>query len=531
MSISIKRYVDVTSGVGGAAVVARRSLGMRLFTPNAAIPAGSVVSVTQLSDVQALFGQSSNEFKAASNYFGFISKTINQPQQMSFVRVTADATVQAAVYGAPIANPATLNLPAGAMKAVFGSVEINIAFPVVGSTLAVQAAALQTALRALPAQSGFQPFLNCVVTPNTNYSSLVVTLSVAEEEVAGGSTFYFTAETGGTAATDAATALGLDRSVATSQVAVPTADPAIDEGVVYSSQISDSTDEDDNYATFAVVPPAGQFVSQLTVAQAIAIAAWNHAQNNKFIFLLGVTPANYADIHAQGAGYSGFALTLVLPTTPANDLDVFPELAPGAVLGASDYTNPAASQNFMFYQFASYTPTVTTDADADKYDAARVNYIGRTQSAGQKVAFYQRGSLQGLASAAVDMTTYSGEIWLKDAIVSTCLNGLLAVPSLSANRDGRATVLAWIQGPIDEALENGVISVGKTLTNIQQSYITQITGNSSAWRQIEEKGYWIDASVKSDVDSSGATEYYIEYLLVYGKNDQIRKIVGRDIMI
>lgn len=535
MSISITRYVDIVSAVGGADTVSNRVFGLRLFTTNQAIPAGAVTTVTELSDVQTLFGASSNEYKAASNYFGFVSKTVNSPKQMSFIRVSADGSFSAAVYGAVIASPAALNMPTGVMKAVFGAIEIPIAIALTGGTLAVQATNLQTVLRALAGAGDggtFTPFQNCTVLPNVN-GSLVVTLAAATIDTEGMGSFYFTNDTADgsayDASTDAAIALGLDQTLAVEQDA---ADTVTDAATVYSSQISDSVNEDDNFGSFGVVPAAGSYLTSLTTAQITNIAAWNHAQNNKFMYLQGVTAATYAAVQAAVSGYSGTALTLVLATAPATTLDIFPEYGPGAILGAIDFDNPAASQNFMFYQFASYTPTVTSDADANTYDAVRVNYNGRTQQAGQKVVFYQRGMLQGLAaSAAVDMTTYCGEMWLKDANLTSCLNVLLTLPGLPANQEGRATVLSALQTNVDDAITNGVISVGKTLTTAQQLYINQITGSSTAWRQVQSKGYWLDAAVESSVDTSGATVYSIAYTLIYSKNDQVRSITGRDIMI
>jgi hypothetical protein len=183
------------------------------------------------------------------------------------------------------------------------------------------------------------------------------------------------------------------------------------------------------------------------------------------------------------------------------------------------------------FQSADLDATVSDTTESDAYDALRVNYYGATQKAGNLIEFYQRGVLCGLTSDPVDMNTYANEMWLKDSIGASIMNLLLSLGKISANRQGRGTVLAGIQVAIDQALFNGVISIGKPLTNTQKAYISSVTGSSTAWHQVQNGGYWVDVVISSYVTNSGATEWKATYTLVYSKDDAIRKVIGSDILI
>lgn len=530
MSISITRYVDIVSGVGGASAVALRDYNLRVYTDNAALPGNVVASFTDPTDVGNYFGNASAEYKVATNYLGFVSKAISSPRSISFVRRRDAAGSPASVYGSLSSSLAEINSTMttdNALTATFGGT-VQVSIVGMTGTMATKnavAALLQTQLRAAAPvtyeSTSYEPFENAVVTYDSNKDSFVVTAPDASAMPDVFHSFQFTG-TSGSSAEVLSTALGINESTAVTVPSFPASTTAPLDTVTADAA------ENDNFGSFGYI--SNNIANVLTLADVEAVSAWNHAQNNKFVYCVGVgSQADAVTYYNALKGYSGTCLQ-VRSDTPLNANDVYQEFSPAEIFGAIDFTQPAASQNFMFYQFDNRRPAITDNPGADAMDAVRTNYIGRTQKSGQKIAFYQEGVLMGGSTAAVDLTTYTGEIWLKDSILTVCINGLLALPSIPANREGRTTVLGLIQGPIDSGLENGVISVGKTLSNLQRAYITQITGNSTAWRQVEDKGYWVDASVESEV-VNGVTKYYINYLLVYGKNDQIRKITGRDVLI
>lgn len=279
-----------------------------------------------------------------------------------------------------------------------------------------------------------------------------------------------------------------------------------------------------NFGSFAYCTPS----SPLTNTQITAIATWADAQNNMYMYSLATPLANLQTLYALISGYSGVAIN-ILSTTQPND---YVEQSPCEILAATNYNNPGASQNYMFYQFAKRNTTVTDDNTANTVDANRGNYIGVTQEAGQQLAFYQRGVLCGGSQAATDMNTFANEMWLKSSFSTQFMSLFLNVPEVPADPSGAAMLLGVMTPTITTAKTNGVISVGKTLTAVQQLTITQITGDPNAWRQVQTLGYWVNITFTTQTNpNSGLQETVANYQFVYAKSNAIRAVNGSDVMI
>lgn len=505
--ISMSRYISIVSGVGAGAAVAQRQLIMRAVTQNSVLPPGLVAQFANASAVGAYFGTSSEEYYRAVAYFAFINKNINSPQLMSFSRWVG-AAIAPMIVGDSITKvlasfvaqtSGTLTINDGATPVLITGLNFSTA-----TTLTQVASILQTALRA----SADAQLTSATVTFNTNTNQFVLT---------GSNTGTGTLSATPTAlSTDVSALLGWTTG-GTVLVAGQTADTP-DQAVAKSAAISD------NFGSFVYCTPS----TPLTNSQIALIAAWTDGQNNKFMYSLATPLANLQTLYALIKGYSGVAINL-LSTTQAND---YIEQSPCEILAATNYSAAAASQNYMFYQFANRNTTVSDDTTANTVDAARGNYIGATQSAGQQLAFYQRGVLCGGSTAAVDMNTFANEMWMKSSFTANFMSLFLNVPEVPADPTGAAMILGVMQPTITLAKTNGVISAGKTLTAVQQQYITSITADPNAWRQVQTLGYWLQITFTSQVNSnSGLTEWVANYLFVYSKSDAIRSVQGSDVMI
>jgi hypothetical protein len=139
--------------------------------------------------------------------------------------------------------------------------------------------------------------------------------------------------------------------------------------------------------------------------------------------------------------------------------------------------------------------------------------------------------LGGGATDAVDMNVYANEMWLKDYLSAQYLSTFLSLPTVPANDIGEAMLIAVMQSGVDQAKFNGVISAGKDLNVQQQLYISQITGDKTAWHQVQTLGYWFNIRFLSRVTTDGRTEYYAKYILVYSKDDAVRAVEGQDVLI
>ena len=588
MSISITRYVNITSGVGGVASVNQRNLVARFFSTNTLIPPQTYVSFTTAAAVGDYFGTFSEEYLRAAFYFSFISKNITSPQSVQFarwtpaavapqVRTAIGATIPAVGAWAAISD-GSLGITIGNVVGIFSGIDFVTAAP---ADLPAVAAVIQAAIR-----TNVDPnFATATVqyVPNVGF--------VFAGGVTGEATISIQAGTTGTDLTSAlwlgwlpAATFDSNGNYAAGAITSPGSDAeTITQALTASANVSN------NFGSFLLLNS-----TNYTLADAILAAQWanNDTNNNTYMFCAPVTAANYAAWTSDSTGlgtYPGTALTLSGLTTSLTGtvtsasnvisglgsvaglaigmivngtgiqagsyivsinsstnsivisenatatatevlsfvLNQFPEQIPMMVLAATNYSLPNSTQNYMFQgPFSGLTPSVTSDALANIYDAVAVNYYGSTQQAGNIINFYQTGVLQGTNNSPNDMTAYTNEMWLKDAITVAIMGLFIWLPQIPANERGRSILLTGIQTPINQALVNGTISVNKALSQTQKEFIFSVTNDPNAWFQVQNSGYWLDC----EIVQNGAV-YSANYTLVYSKDDVIRLVTGRDILI
>lgn len=496
MSISIKKYVDITSGVGAGNVIRERELIGRIFTANARVPIDALVELTSAADARAYFGSMSEEADRAAFYFSFISKNIVAPKKLQFARFAATERAPH-IFGTRVVAPlasftaiaaGSLSLTAGASTANLSALDFSGA-----TSFADVATVLQTAIRAA---AGAQfPTADVVFDPvaqSFNFDGSVeesAPVSVVAGSLAG--------------------LLGWGPQAVFS--------PGVD-AVSPLEAYDTSVEASNNFGSFLFMPT-------LTDVQVVDIAQANAARNVEFMFTVRVDDTNYPALSAALLTIAGTTLTYA-PIAGQYD-----EMAPMIVMAATDYSKRNSVQNYMFQQFAGLTPKVDTNAQSDALDALRVNYYGNTQTAGQQINFYQRGVMGGGATAPVDQNIYANELWFKDAAQANIMSLLLSVGRVPANADGVGQIIAILQGVIDRALFNGVISVGKTLTVLQRLYITEMTDDELAWHQVQNAGYWVACEMQAVQTVDGRTEYKAVYTLIYAKDDVVRKVEGTHVLI
>lgn len=500
MAISFRRYVDITSGVGGNSAVRQRDLIGRLFTTNNLLPTKSFIEFDSLEEVGAYFGTSSAEYLRAAFYFGFISKNITRPRRISFAR-WVNAAVAPMIFGRTGDQSIASYTPitTGAFSLTLGGVTNlvnNLDFSAVTS-LADVASVIQAKIRTFT---------------GAMWTSATVTWDPVRKcfNLVGGTTGDANiAVVAGSGGNDVADQIGwLTGAILSDGSAAETV----------TDTLTASADASNNFGSFLFMPA-------LSDAQVLEAATWNHNQNIYFQFMVPVLPVDAQNIYDSIKTLSGSAITLLGASGE------YPEMVPMMILAATDYSKRNAVQNYMFQQFAGLTPSVQTTADAATYDAIRVNYYGRTQTAGQFIDFYQRGVLTGLPTAPTDQNVYANEQWLKDAAGAAIMTLLLSLGRVSANAQGRSQLVAILQSVIDRALFNGTISVGKTLNPTQKLYIAELSGDDLAWHQVQNIGYWLDVNFEQVVAQDSSISFKAVYTLIYSKDDAIRKVEGTHVLI
>lgn len=499
MAINISKYIENTASVGGNGGVATRQLIGRFFTENLLLPTSSNIEFSSASDVGDYFGTSSDEYKRAVFYFGFVSKTNTAPSLISFARWNS-AAVGSRIYGkvgtyavgdfTPVTTgDLTLTLD-GDTEHLTG-IDFSTAV-----SLADVASIMQTKIRAN--SGGGAAWTSATVTYDATRKSF---------DLASGATGAGTVAVVAGSTTDVASKLGwLTGAILSNGAAAQT----------IADVLTDSSEASNNFGSFTFIP-------SLTLDQVTDAAEWNLAQNVTYLYSVAVSVANATAWSTALASIGGTTMTLDPLSTE------YPEQAPMMILAATNYERVNSTQNYMFQQF-NLTPSVTNTTDSNSYDSIRVNYYGQTQTAGQLLSFYQRGVMFGTASNPLDQNVYANEIWLKDAITAALMTLLIALSKVSANTQGRSQVLAILQSVIDQAVNNGTISIGKPLTPTQKASIASYTGDPDAWQQVYNIGYWVDAEIVTFIEDD-VTRYKIVYTLVYSKDDIVRKIEGSDILI
>jgi len=502
MPISQSKYVSITSGIGGQSAAARKDLILRLFTTNALFPVNTVLEFTSSADVANFAGSASEEAKLAGAYFGWVSKQANAPRKISFMGYSLTATAPfirststlgtVAEFKAVSSGGMTLSM--GGTSYALSSLNFSSA-----TSYADIASTLQTAIRANT--SGGSLWTSATVSYNSATSSLILTGGATGEAV-------IVAAASPASGTDVSTLCGWNTANS----------PILSNGTAatdLTGVLNTSVEVSNNYASYA-------FINETLTADDInAIGTFNDEQNYLYMYCGDVTASNYSTIIAAAAGHSGMAinyqpLTGVLPAY----------LMPASIFAATNYDKLNGTVNYMFQQFPAQAVTVDTNPLSRTLDNLNINYNGQTQKAGAKIEFYQDGFL----ADGTDISVYANEIWLKDAMATEILNLEIAVDKIPTNYDGMGQVEGILLGVIEEALNNGTISVGKELTNTQKAYITQLTGDDTAWQTVQLNGYVLKVELGQTVNN-GTTRYIAEYTLIYSKGDSIRKVEGRHILI
>ena len=498
MTISFNYYVDIISVVGGSNNAALREYILRIFTTNDLLPPKSFIEMTQAQDVATYFGSTSVEYLRSLSYFSFISKLGNQPNKISFAR-WVDADVAPMIFGKPLTTS-----PLSTLQAISdGSFNLTIA----GTTHTVGpldfTSATSLADIATTIQTKIHTFSGTMWTASTvTYNSLRTSFNFV-----GGTT-------GNATISVAVSGTGTDITNLIGWNALATyCNGSVSETI--QQTITNSINASNNFGSFLFIPDIDSDTDNW-----ISIGQLLPTYNNQFMYLGRTTEADSASVYSAAGTYAG------LSSTKSEDSTQYPEQIPAVIFASTDYSGSNTVQNYMYQMMAGVSASVTDTTTAQTLDAIKTNYYGVTQTAGQYLSFYQRGQMFGTAQSPAYMNIYANEIWFKDAAGVALINMQLALPKISANSTGRSQILAILQGIINQALLNGTISVGKPLNDRQKLYVTNITGDNSAWQQVQNIGYWFNV-VFQLVD----TEYQAFYTVVYSKDDVINKINGKHILI
>lgn len=512
MAVKIKYWVDITSRTAGAQEVSYKEPIGRFLTANKLAPMGKVIGFSDAKSVGVHFGVNSQEYALANKYFGFISKSYTSPKKLTFARYTTSAV------GAQIISGSRISLGVEAFKTITnGTLTISYKDPVkgmqTGTTTAINlssatdlskvADAIATAVKAIQVGSASnKPFSAATVT----YSSIGdFAQRFVLELPSGMGSFNAVSSNGDTLAN----MLGWDLASGV----------LLSDGNAGTNSLSEECErimnKNDSCFTFA-------FVEALTVDQYKEVAEWNEGRNSDFMFVVPVGSVNDAitwggtgDLEGTLAPYDG--TWIQYDNSGENQY-----YQPMAATACMDLESDHSLINYEFQKFPNDTPVVEDDSTYESLTKARVNFFVET---GKNLKFLSGNACQGATSSA---TVYIGSVWIKDRIISKVMETFLVNDAIYANGADSAQVKMNLNTIWDLAKKNGVIQVGKVLSDGEKVSIEALTGDKNAYQTIESQGFIFSYSIKTDAETG---KKYFNYRLVYAGCDTIVKVEGLNIAL
>lgn len=452
MTIPASAIVNVIPGVvtaGGAAL----DLNGVMLTNNTRVPIGSVLPFSNATDVATFFGPNTTEAAQATIYFaGYINGTL-LPARLYFVQYVSTTPVAAYLRGTSLAA-----LTLTQLQAISGTLTVTID------------GAAKTGSPNLSAATSFSNAATIIATALSISSPQTVTYDSVS------SAFVVTSGTTGPSSTitlgtgSAAAPLGLAAGTLSQGAAVSTPSAAM-----YAI-----TAVTQNFATFMTL-----FEPNLN--DKLAFAAWEAAQNNRFMYVAWDTDTN------ASVANNTTALGPVLAAT--NTGGVFPisgDPAQATALGVSlaslllpvaSFTMGAvASTDFGRLNGritldaksqASLVATVTNQTTYANLLANGYNVYGAFGTANAGFTFLNPGSISG---AFLWADAYTDQIWLNSNFQLALMTLLVNTPSIPYNTIGYGLIRAALLDPITAAINFGAIRIGITLSALQAAEVNNAAG-------------------------------------------------------
>lgn len=466
MAINASYIVRINPRVSNPATETLEMNGV-LLSKNASIPADNIViSFYSAEDVGLYFGFDSEEYRGASVYFlGFENSSLKP--NVLYVGRHVSTNVAPFIRGAEIDVdfPTFLAEGNGSLELVVNASTVEIAdldFSAATSFSEI-AILLQGAIRVAVADPD--------LPDNTALEQATVEFSPA---------FNAFTITGGMAGKDntmtvtggnLASRMGFSNPAAQSQ------------GVNARSAAETMA---------AVTSASGGWVSfttafEATVQEAKDFATWSSQQNVTTLYANWTSDSDVADPQDTDNVVVELIDADVSATTtvfaPNCELACF---VMGAV-GSIDYSGSQTVSTMAFRKAPGVGVTVSDSATATVLDSRNVNYYGDYATRNMRFRNFQTGRMYG-SYGFID--PYINAIWLNNALQNTIMQGFERNNRVPYNEDGYTIVRGWVMGPVQQALTNGVIDTGLTLSEAQKAEIIR-EAKKDIIMDLQQLGFYI----------------------------------------
>lgn len=449
------------------------------LTENALIPTDApLMEFTSAETVGAFFGETSDEYKAASLYFLGYNNSFAKPRRVIFARrvsAAAGAWLRGAKYTGTLATVKAIT--AGTLTVTINETEIALT--------------------------------NIDLSAATSYSDAAATLETALDGELTGVTVAFSSLTGAFQINSPSTGSTETITFASGTVAellnlTETAGAVKTNGSDALSQTANMNAikaQSQNWVTFTTLYTA-------TDAEHLGLAEWASNQGIEYLYV-GWT--NDARLLVQG-GTSDIASQIETAEYGATAL-VYDNINVAAfILGTAASINWNRYQGtitFAFKHIDGLASTVTDETTAALLDEKGVGYVGKFATRNDAFTFFYSSKIFGRYGF---IDTFINTVWLKNVMQVSIMNGLTLAGRVPYNERGYTLIRAWLQDPINRAVNNGAIDPGVTLSESQKAQVYNETGKDLT-TELWTKGYAIlvedaGAAVRVGRNSPNISVYY-----------------------
>lgn len=224
----------------------------------------------------------------------------------------------------------------------------------------------------------------------------------------------------------------------------------------------------------------------------LAFAAWVQTTNKRYAYVAwdsDVTPLAGAAPASFGAQCVAAAFDGIFPIyEPATDAGNGRKAAfVCGTTGSIDFDATQGRLSFAYKGQAGLTADITDETQGDNLIANGYNFYGAYATANDLFVNLQEGTTPGRYKF---FDPYINQIWFNNALQLATMVLLTQVRSIPYNTPGyNLARSAWLD-PVQQALNNGVIQPGITLSNAQKAEVNTAAGANIA-DTLQTAGYYI----------------------------------------
>lgn len=452
-TIPISQVVTINPGVIGTGGNPLSLNGVFVSTDDR-IPVGQILSFPSADDVARYFGVNSDIAALANNYFLSFDNSQKKPQSMIFTpwcKIGRAAWVRGtSIAGTPFSD----------IKKITGDLSVTID----GTVFSTDALDFSQTTNFTEVATAIQTALNCEnvaqVTWDAAFSQFVIAAKGTGKE------HTVSAVTG-----TAAVGLGLSSGYVSQGTGVET--PA--ETMERIKELSL------NWASFTVVDKTED-------TEKANFAIWTNNQNRRYLYVpWDDNPlAAVRDSECFAATVKKMKYEAVLP--------VFDRASVAAMaMGTFASVDWDAIEGRVDLAFKSQSGLPATASDLNTAEALLANgysYYGAYAGAGEDnlLNFFYDGRLPGSSYGFSD--TYTNQIFLNSQLQLAIISLLTGVRSLPYNADGYSKLRLACATPIAQALKNGTIRTGVSLSDLQKAQVISAIGFDVS-KELYSQGYYL----------------------------------------